>query len=320
MSRKALIIGINSYNFMDSLGGCVNDANNVKDVLEYHADEKKERNFFVESITSETHRCIDREYLMDEIRELFREKRDVSLLYFAGHGHVENRQGYLVTSECERGDQGILMASILKMANNSPASNRIVILDCCFAGNFDQDFFEENLTRIAEGVTILTASTESQFSEEVNENGVFTTLFCHALKGGAASILGEVTIGNVYGYIDKAMGEYGQRPMFTTKVKRYFCLRKITSQLNVNELRKITKLFKYPDMIFKLNKTYEYTNNKEAIPKHVEEFKVLQLFNRVNLVVPDGARDMYWAAQNKKGCKLTPLGESYWEMVHREVI
>ena len=194
------------------------------------------------------------------------------------------------------------MNDILVMANASPAQNRIIILDCCHAGSFGKDTLNKGNVSISEGVTILAASAEDQYSIEKNGSGVFTNLLIHALEGGAASVLGEITPGNVYGYIDKAIGETGQRPLFMTNVRRYASLRKITSQIKIKELRKIVELFQEgPEQQFNLDPSYE-PESGEAIPENVTKFEILQKFNRVNLVIPREASKphMYHAAMEKK--------------------
>ena len=50
------------------------------------------------------------------------------------------------------------------------------------------------------------------------------------------------------------------------------------------------------------------------------KFKILQKYNRINLVVPVDAEHMYFAAMNSKSCKLTILGEHYWKLVNKEQI
>ena len=317
MSRHALIIGINEYQHARSLNGCENDAENVEKRLLYNPLEEKERNFFTTLITSKTTAEIDRRFVKDKIEEFFRDKREISLLYFSGHGWEENGQGYLVTSECEEGDEGVPVIDILKMANDSPATNRIIILDCCHAGAFGIDFLGDKLTRIAEGVTILAAADANQYAIEKGGYGIFTRLLCHALDGGAASILGEITPAGIYDYVDKAMRKDIQRPILTTKVRSTLTLRKIKAQISEEKLREITNLFKKPDDEFKLDRTYEWTNEGVAVQENIEIFKLLQLYNRVNLVVPVNATDMDWAAMNGTGCELTPQGKSYWEMVNR---
>jgi len=317
--RRALIIGINKYEHVGCLGGCINDANNVKKVLERHSNnEDKEKNFDIDLITEDKN-PITRKSLKDRIRELFRDKREVSLLYFSGHGYIESSGGYLITSECKDGDDGISMNDILTMVNESPANNKIVILDCCHAGGFGTDTLNKGMASIKEGVTIMAASASNQYSIEKNGSGVFTKLLIHALEGGAASILGDITPGNVYGYIDKAMGSKGQRPIFMTNVRRYTNLRKVPSQIGAKQLKELTNLFKNPNEEFKLDPSFE-PESENPNEDNCKKFAILQKYNRVNLLIPVDAPHMYHAAMASKSCKLTNQGKSYWEMVKNNII
>lgn len=321
MARKALVIGLNHYEKTTSLNGCVNDAMEVTRVLSRHANnEDEERNFEVELVTADNGAPISRNHLRERIEELFRDQRDISLLYFAGHGHVELSGGYLMASDNETGNDGISMNEILTMANLSPATNNIIMLDCCHSGAFGRNPMDRNLTEINEGVTILAASAENQYAVEKNGAGVFTKLLVHALDGGAASILGEVTPANIYGYIDKSMGERGQRPIFVTSVRRYVNLRKVYTQITIRQLKQITSLFSNgPNEEYLLEPSYESTS-EEPNQENVEKFELLQKYNRVNLVVPVEETHMYDAAMKSKSCKLTTQGKSYWEMVNKGII
>lgn len=320
MSRRALTIGINHYITGKNLKGCVRDALEIARVLERHDHtSEKDKNFDVTPLTAEN-QTITASNVKGQIEELFRDKREISLLYFSGHGYIEKTGGYLITSECERGDQGVSMNDILIMANNSPATNRIIILDCCHAGGFGRNPLNHNLSSIAEGVTILSASAPDQLSFEQNGAGIFTSLLIHALEGGAANLLGEISAGNIYGYVDKAMGESNQRPLFMTNVRRYANLRKVYTQIKKDELREITTLFEdRADMQFQLDPSYE-PESENPNPENVKKFAILQKYNRVNLVIPVDAPHMYHAAMHYKSCILTALGKSYWVMVKKNII
>jgi hypothetical protein len=320
MSRKALIVGIDHYKHTKNLKGCIHDAKEMERLLERHDHTlEKDKNFYVTLITSDRSNVV-RETVRDQIEELFRDMREISLLYFSGHGYIENTGGYLLTTENKRGDQGVSMNDILIMANNSPATNKIIILDCCHSGGFGKDPLNKDIVSITEGVTILSASAPDQYALELNGEGVFTKLLIHALEGGGANILGEISAGSVYSYIDKSMGENGQRPFFTTNVRRFVTLRRIKSQIKKNELRALTTLFPNgPNEVLEMDPSFE-PESKNPNVDNIKKFALLQKYNRVNLVVPVDAPHMYHAAMWSTSCKLTPLGKSYWVMVKNNII
>lgn len=61
---------------------------------------------------------------------------------------------------------------------------------------------------LGEGLSILSACCANECAEELNGRGTFTSLLVDALNGGAADVMGHVTPGGVYAYIDKALGPW----------------------------------------------------------------------------------------------------------------
>lgn len=313
--RKALVIGVNYYEHFECLHGCVNDAHQVRSVLERHENTDKDINFEIDLNVGENVKSpISKNSLKDKVEELFLSPRAVSLFYFSGHGHIESSGGYLITSECKRGDDGLSMYELLKMVNESPASSRVVILDCCHSGNFGTPDTESSLATVKEGVTILAASAANQYSFETKGSGVFTGLLIDAMKGGAANVLGEITPGSLYAHIDKSLGELGQRPIFKTNVRRFTVLRRVFSQLKKSDLLRITEFFRHEDDEHTLDPSYEPESNN-PVKEKTRKFAILQKYNRVNLLIPVGAPHMYFAAMESKSCVLTALGKHYWRLV-----
>jgi hypothetical protein len=158
--RKALIVGINYYTQIRGLYGCVNDARAVTNALERQGDGTI--NFAVNLVTAESDNdAVSRSSLKDLVRDLFAEDNEVALLYFAGHGHVEQTGGYLCSSDCSRGDDGLSLGEVMTLANASPAKNKIICLDSCHSGIAGTPAGHQ-AAEVAEGVTILTASTRGR--------------------------------------------------------------------------------------------------------------------------------------------------------------
>jgi len=311
--RKALVVGIDFYQHMTALSGCVNDACAVKNTLERHADGTL--NFSVNLLTSTGAKSfITRKILKEKVIELFKDDSDVALFYFSGHGHLETVGGYLITSDCKEGDDGFSMTELLTIANSSLARNKIIVVDSCHSGLVGTTDIEENKAILKEGVTILTASSANQYAVERNGSGVFTNLLVDALNGSAANLVGDITPGSVYAHIDQSLGPWEQRPIFKTNVKSFTTLRKVQPPISLSDLKAITELFDSPSDNFQLDPSYEPDSSSPS-DKNVEKFKILQKYNRVNLVVPVGEEHMYYAAVNSKSCKLTILGVHYWNLI-----
>lgn len=317
--RKALVVGINDYPDCQ-LHGCLNDAEAVKDFLANH--DNGDPNFDVwkkENVKTkgELKKCIN---------QCFGGDAEVALFYFSGHGYIDDCGGYLVTPDYSEYDFGVSLQEVLTIANNSKCKERIIILDCCHSGFMGSISTESQDTAVIKnGVTILTASRSTESSVETDDgHGLFTSLFCDALKGEAADVTGHITVASIYAYIDKALGTWEQRPVFKTNVSRFTSLRDVKPQVDISIIREITKYFNKCDDKYQLNPSYEPTNSKDATHQVVEPyaneintkiFKNLQMLEGIGLVIPSEEEHMYYAAMNSKACELTPLGKHYWKLV-----
>jgi hypothetical protein len=317
--RKALVVGIDHYD--DQIGcltGCVNDAYGVKALLDRNADWSV--NFGTRlMVGTGLHDIVTRTELKEAVRELFADDAEICLFYFAGHGYIEVRGGYLCAGDCRTGDDGLAVAEIMTLAHESKARNKVIILDSCYSGSIGDNSLNRQVSEISEGMTILTASTKGQYAAEESGGGVFTGLLIDALGGAAANLLGEVTPGSVYAHIDQSLGSWSQRPVFKTNVKTFVSLRQVQPPLPLPDLRRIAEFFPEPGFQFQLDPAYE-PEHPTADPAKTAVFVILQKYNRVNLAVPVGALHPYHAAIESKTMKLTALGEHYRRIVAKGLV
>ncbi len=307
--RKALVVGINDYPGGARLRGCVNDANEMAALLNANADGSP--NFDVMVSTEVKTRASLRSLILN----VFKGEDEVSLFYFSGHGCVTDTGGYIMTPDFSRYDEGIYMDEILTMVSLSPARHKVVILDCCHSGAMGSPVLGgNNAAFLNKGVTILASSRNTEVSVEVAGQGVFTSLLIGALNGGAADIAGEVTPGNIYSYIDKALGAWKQRPVFKANIVQSIHLRKVNPLVPLPELRKLTVYFPTAESEFSLDPSYEFTTSQPN-EEHINTFKMLRKMQLIGLVEPVGEEYMYWAAINSRSCRLTSLGRYYWEVL-----
>lgn len=318
MTRKALIVGIDHYEFATPLFGCVNDAHEVKSTLDRHADGTK--NFDTELLvgSGQASPVIRRDFRQG-VQELFAGDDEIALLYFAGHGCIEQTGGYLLCSDSADGNDGLALHEVVTMANDSRAKNRIIVLDSCHSGIAGNAQINDHHVSISTGVTILTASTAKQYATEVEGSGLFSKLFVHALIGGAADLLGEVTPGAVYAHIDQSLGPWYQRPLFKTNVTTFTSLRTAQAPIPLGTLKKLRVYFSESGFELELDPSFEPTS-ADPTKEHKEIFSDLQKMAGVNLVRPVGEDHMYYAAMNSKSCRLTLLGEHYWKLLDAGMI
>ncbi len=321
--RKALCVGIDYYTTAPALHGCVNDAVPVKNVLERNEDGSL--NFETKLLsTGNNTKQLMRNDLKDAIIELFNGEAEIAVFYFSGHGAFDSMGGYLCTSEIDRIDEGLPLEYLMQLAEQSKARNKVIFLDSCHSGLTGKLVKAPAYSLLAEGITILAACEENGYALERDGHGLFTSLFVEALTGGAMNLLGEVSPGSIYAYIDQSLGAWDQRPVFKANIKSFVSLRKNTPPISPNDLRRITDIFLGPDALYNLDPTYEpdkhEADTREKNKKHEEIFALLQKYVKVNLVVPVGEKHMYYAAIHRKACRLTAQGRHYWKLVNEKKI
>lgn len=321
--RKALVVGVNDYDNIGSLRWCENDAMGISEALKRHAS--GDPNFSVQLLTTNNTQALTGQLITQKIQDLFAGNADVALFYFAGHGGFDDNmdEGIICMQDYTMNREGsIRISDILHWANESKINNKIIILDSCNSGAAGRDRNIKNQSSIiGDGVTILTACTKDESAQEngFDQHGLFTGLLLEGLYGGAVNILGQVTPGSLYSFIDNALNSWEQRPVFKTNVSKFISLRDNLPLIDRAILRELPSWFKDPADIFPLDPSFE--PDRKNIPEEfrhlpvdeqkVEIFKKLQKCNRFGLVIPYEADHMYYAAINSKGCKLTALGSYY---------
>jgi hypothetical protein len=307
--RRALLVGIDDYPEAP-LRGCVNDANAMQRLLHRHDDGSV--NFDTQLLTSDDE-MVTRARLREGIDDLFADPADVALLYFSGHGTENDLGGYLVTSDATMYEEGVSLGDVLVRANRATQIREVaLIIDSCHSGWMGVVPAADNMhASLREGLSILSASRSSQASLESGDSGVFTALVCSALDGGAADILGNVSVASIYAYVDQAFGAWDQRPLFKSHVSRMLSLRSAKPAIEVAILRRLPEWFHSNDAEFPLSPRNEPTAKPQDSDAEAT-FRCLQRCNRVKLVEPIDEEDMYFAAINSTGCRLTALGRFYW--------
>src|SRR6266571_2619858 len=181
--KRALLVGIDKYDSFQALGGCVNDVNALAPLLSRNEDGSP--NFDCQTRTSTAGR-IDRRALLSAVEGLLAPGADVGLV------------------------------------QKSKVPEVLIILDCCFAGAAGGvPQLGKDIAAIRPGVSLLSASRGDQAAAEASQGrGIFSTYLCGALEGGAADVLGKVTVVGVYAYLSESFGPWEQRPTFKANVDR----------------------------------------------------------------------------------------------------
>ena len=327
IKRRALLIGIDDYPDPNKLNGCTNDVDIIKSVLEKNGDGSD--NFDIEELKN----VKSSKVAMGAIESLFALDLDIAILYFSGHGYVNTTGAEIVfPNDCQNDGyyNGLQMRSIMDVLNQSHAKNKILIFDCCHAGDLGRYRVDIDNSDLKTGVSIITAcrGNESAMVRDGSAS-IFTAAFCMALKGAAADFSGNITIGSVYAYIDRFFSASEQRPVFKTNATEFVPIRHVTPKVAPNAIRQIATLFPKPFDEFRLDPSYEVTNSPDtrvqlvepyADPDHVKVMDTLQELASIGFVRPVDEKHMFYAAMNNKSCKLTDLGRYYWILVKKNLI
>lgn len=317
--KRALLVGIDKYEDTPPLNGCVNDVNALKPLLARNEDDSL--NFECQVKTSANEQPVSRRNLLDSIDALLKPSGDIALFYFAGHGEQVDHDVVLVSQDGRGSDMGVKMSEVLAKVQHSRVTEVIIILDCCFAGAAGAvPQLGTDVVALRSGLSILTATRGDQVSIETPEGrGLFSTYLCGALEGGAADVLGKITIAGLYSYLSESFGSWDQRPMFKANVEGTKEVRRSSPAVPLPELRRLPEFFKTQYSLFPLNPSYEPTADPRD-PEKENIFAILQRCRAAKLVEPVGEQHMYYAAMNSNSCRLTPLGRLYWTMAKQERI
>ncbi|WP_169312047.1 caspase family protein [Fluviicola taffensis] len=305
--KKALLIGVNEYDYYNRLKGCENDVSMMEEVLQCH--EKGDPNFSISKSLNNTN-----ETIKAEISSLLERDATMALLYFSGHGNVTDDGGFICGSNTSKDNSGVSMDWIIEQINKSIIPEVTVILDCCFAGGIANEESDGTLfTRLRKGVTILAATTENDTATEFLRKGVFTSILYNGLKGAAKDILGHVTAVSLYSNAESILSPWEQRPVFKSFVKQLtplrFCLPTVRKRI-------LRQMFNEPYFSLKEKSiSLDFKSLQDESGKiGKNELFVLASFEKARLLECPDRIPLLQAIVEGKTCFLSPYGKHVWEL------
>lgn len=335
MPRRALIVGINNYQDPENnLDAAVNDAEALAERVARHSD--KSPNYdckdHVHLAKVEDGSIITRSNLREWIHALFADFKGDVLFYFSGHGAMTSFGGWLCTSDAEKNDLGVSVEEVLKAAQDSTASDILLIFDCCHSGSIGDAAILQSpksgnaIAVLRENMTIIAASTASQAAAEAGGHGLFTAAVLDGLDGGAADHMGWVTSQAIYAYVQRRFGAWGQTPVYKSHTTQVNTVRKCAPLIDRYKLERLLEFFPAKDSTFELDPEYEpedeHGNVKEPINK--EKVAIARLFKDyrdAGLLRPcmDGEQ-LFWTARKSHAVQLTTRGQEYWWLIRNDKI
>lgn len=314
--RKALLIGNNDYKNVSRLNGCINDITGIKRLLETHG--KGDPNFSVRTLQDGSNKR-----MKDAIENLLNEKRapEVALLYYSGHGYVDEDGGYLCGIDASKGDVGISMSWLGAIVNRSKIREITIILDCCHAGTMLEMSSEHGLTNIREGVTMLAATTSDDTATEFCAKGIFSSILIDGLGGAAADILGHVTAVGLYNNAESLLSPWDQTPVFKSSVSRLAPLRYCLPAVRKRVLRLLANQEFFPSKDSKLKLSRNLLEDNSMVGDSGLSMRmILSGFDRAGLLAFEDRKAFLQAIFDGDECWLSPYGEHFWELVKNKRI
>jgi hypothetical protein len=221
VAKIALLIGVGEYGLgLNPLPGAVKDVEAMQRVLLHPEMGQFDQ---VKTLTNPDLLTMQR-----GIENLFadREKDDLVLLFFSGHGVKDDYSKlYFATTITAKRPNGELEKSTAVPANfvhdvmrNSRSKRQVILLDCCFSGAFAEDMRAKGDGSVdvqtqlgGEGRAVLTSSTSTQYSfeQQGSDLSVYTRFLVEGMETGAADSDGDgvISIDELHEYASRKVQE-----------------------------------------------------------------------------------------------------------------
>jgi branched-chain amino acid transport system substrate-binding protein len=234
MAKIALLIGVSEYESgLNPLPATIKDVEAMQRVLQ----NPEIGGFEVECLLNP-----DTVQMQTAIENLFlgRQRDDIVLLYFSGHGiKHDNGKLYFATKSTRKNEQGELSRASTVSAdfvhdiindNRSRSRRQVIILDCCFSGAFSpgtkgEDDISLNFEKVqlgGEGRAVLTSSTSTQYSFE----SVYTPYLVQGIETGEADENndGFISVNELHQYVQRKVqeGKHEMKPQIQAVIKEGF--------------------------------------------------------------------------------------------------
>jgi WD40 repeat protein len=236
MSRDALVVGINTYQFEAwNLKTPGENAEAIAQILERYGGFRVKRLPEVKDKANNSIRVgqktkVTSTQLEDALVQLFKPEGgyfpDTALLYFSGHGLRKDRGirggNYLVTSDVnpDLNNWGVSLQLLRQLLQDSPVRKQIIWLDCCYAGgliNMDEANPGEN-----KGYSrcFIAGSREFEVAKEdiSGQHGVMTKALLYGLDASRCQgrkITNYTLIDTIIQYLEQQQITIPQRPLFS---------------------------------------------------------------------------------------------------------
>jgi WD40 repeat protein len=227
MSRDALIVGINTYQYLPSLQAPAKDAEAIAQRLHTYGEFRVHR--LPEVIQSGKSQVgqktpVTLQELEAALINLFKPKGNnpphTALFYFSGHGIQRDagiQEGYLAVSDAnpDKSFCGLSLFWLRRLLQESPVRQRIVILDCCHSGELLNFLEADPGAQAGTDRLFMAASKEYETAYESLESpySVFTQALITGLDPNRVEA-GVVTNHSLTDWVNDSLKSEIQQPLF----------------------------------------------------------------------------------------------------------
>lgn len=227
MSRDALVVGVNAYQFLQPLKAPARDAEAIAQMLQTYGEFRVQR---LPEVVQAGQPKIGQStpiFLRDletALVNLFKPKGSnipqTALFYFSGHGIQKEagiHEGYLAVSDAnpDAGFYGLSLYWLRRLLQESPVRQRIVILDCCHSGELLNMLEADPGARAGTDRLFIAASREYEAAYESlhGDYSVLTQALLEGLDPRYAST-GAVTGHYLTAWVSDRLKHELQQPLF----------------------------------------------------------------------------------------------------------
>jgi WD40 repeat protein/ABC-type dipeptide/oligopeptide/nickel transport system ATPase component len=227
MSRDALIVGTNTYQYLPSLQAPAQDAEAVAQQLHTYGEFRVHR--LPEVVQSGKPQIgkktpVTLQELETALVNLFKPKGNsvphTAVFYFSGHGIQREagiREGFLATSDAnpDKGIYGLSLYWLRRLLQESPVRQRVIILDCCHSGEILNFLEADPGARAGTDRLFIAASREYETAYESLEShySVLTQAILSGLDPSRVET-GVVTNHSLTDWVNHSLKGEIQQPLF----------------------------------------------------------------------------------------------------------
>ncbi|MCP1501559.1 serine/threonine protein kinase/uncharacterized caspase-like protein [Curtobacterium herbarum] len=223
-SKHAVVVGINDYQNVPALSGCVRDAQSVAAIFEGPGYGYDVLSIYDDEAT--------RSALLENLWSAADWGGEVLVIYFAGHGDIYGGAGYLLSADGTRWDPGLSLNELAQIMTVAATKyvHVIAIIDACHSGAgttwndrkpLTADQVNESVATVNSSRILIAACRPEQVAIEristsdiPDAQGAFTKVLLEGLGGAAADFQGNITAHGLFAAIDSRMDTVRQTPVF----------------------------------------------------------------------------------------------------------